>query len=280
MEEPEKLFVGPKIEEFAKEIIVESPERVEAIEELIGEKAEKLAGEMKDKHVELTGQDSKYEQEGLYRNVIREMLVKYKFLSPEDDAELKERYKKNNKIERLSIIADETNQREDKFKKSTELEDTIISGMRYVQDGWVGVGFFYSQLHSYLSNEALRKKRAQLEVPIQKNLEEPDESSMNGIQKKAEEEKYATFDKMVKDQKNQYATEKQRQIETNFTEWKAAGHNNKEIFHKFNADPALSKDFNGVLMEYRDFHLDLKGVAQIKAETTVRQAELSGLHHF
>jgi len=103
---------------------------------------------------------------------------------------------------------------------------------------------------------------------------------MDNVKKKADEEKYAVFDKMVNSKRNAYATEKQKQIESNFIEWRSVGQNTKEIFNKFNSDPVLSKDLNNVLMEYRDFRLDLKGIEHLKAETTIRHAELSGLHHF
>jgi hypothetical protein len=241
---------------------------------------------MKNKYAELTGQNDQYDQEGLYRNMIREALLSYKFITPEQDKELKEKYKQDGKIETPNDDGDKTEKAtEDSVnsspkKDAIEMEDIIIPAVRYAQDGWVGTSYFYEQLHGYLENEALRKKRAQLETPIQKKIEETDDSKMDNVKKKADEEKYAVFDKMVNSKRNVYATEKQKQIESNFIEWKSVGQNTKEIFNKFNSDPVLSKDLNNVLMEYRDFRLDLKGIEHLKAETTIRHAELSGLHHF
>lgn len=285
MKESEQ-YIGAKIEDCAEEVIAESPDKNEGVEELIQKKAEKLAEEMRNKYAELTGQNDKYDQEGLYRNMIREVLLNYKFITPEQDQKLKEKYKQDGKIESLDDAGDKIEKFKDNSSNDTpkkdaiEMEEIIIPAVRYAQDGWVSTTYFFTQLHGYLENEALRKKRAQLETPIQKKMDEPTEANINNVKKKADEEKYAVFDKMVNSRRNAYATEKQKQIETNFIEWKSAGQTTKEIFKKFNGDPIISKDLNDVLTEYRDFNLDLKGIAHLKTEATIRHAELSGLHHF
>jgi len=173
MKESEQ-YIGAKIEDYAEEIIAEVPNKKEGIEELIRKKAEKLAEEMKNKYAKLTEQDDSYDQEGLYRNMIREALLSYKFITPEQNQELKKKYKQDGKIESLNDNDNKAEKDEDNSGKNTpkkdviEMEDIIIPAVRYAQDGWVGTSYFYEQLHGYLENEALRKKRKQLETPIQK----------------------------------------------------------------------------------------------------------------
>ena len=94
-------YLGAQIEECAQEIINESPASEEEIEKLLQEKAEELEAEMKDKYGELTGKENACEQEELYINMIREQLLRYKFITPEDDEQLKEKYKVEGKIGKM-----------------------------------------------------------------------------------------------------------------------------------------------------------------------------------
>lgn len=284
MEEREE-YLGKRIEECANEVAFESRKGAENPGEMMKEKARKLEQEMKDKYKELTGKEDGVDYKGLYLNIIREHLLRYGFITQEEDEEAKNLYKKEGRILGMGEIKKRKKKEkgysdENSFKKISGFEDSIMFAAQYANDGWVSPGYFFNKMHDFLGDEAIKRERAKAGITIQKNLAETTGSAMDDVKNEAERNKNATFNEMVRNRRNWYETEKKNQnIGEKFSDMQSQGKDNLEIFKKFESDPLISKDLNDILVEYRDFYSNIKDIEHMRALSVSRQAELVGLNH-
>jgi hypothetical protein len=273
--------VDKKISKVVEKTIEKMPLPEEKKAEMI-KRAGEMEIEMKKKYTDLTGANNEYEQEGLYRHMLREMMARVRWLSPETLEELGKIYKKDGRVRGLSEIKEKHFTGESKSnkisKEAEEFEKIALMFMEHVEDGWVGPRFFLGQLFKHLENEALRKQREKIGNTIQTSLEEGRGNELAEVEKgvKKEKERYATFSEMVKNKRSRYVAEKARMGEK-IIGGEIGERDTRAMFDRFRNDPKISADFDFWLDNSLEAHDDVGRLAELDAGKTIRQAQLSGL---
>lgn len=247
------------------------------------EKSEKSEQLMQERYQELTNQNKKFDPEELYLQMIREMMMKVNWIDEESMSKLKDVYKKEGRIGRLTEINkkyfDEGEGRKKISKEAENFEDMTMMFVKYAEGGLISPQFFLKHLFSHLEGEALRKKRAELgSLPQQKNIENA-KSGMDKIREKIEEKKYEAFSQMIQNRKDQYVVAKKNQTKENIMEGGAISTDKEALFQRLKSDPALSADLDKWINKTTEIHGGIDDLNDLHAGKTIRQAELSGLHH-
>ena len=270
--EKEAIKTGQEISSIDK-----SPEQAR---EKIKAKAEELKQTMEEMHFELTGKRGELDVNGLYRDMLRKMMLNAGLIGKEDFETLKEEYKERGVIEPLFKIA-----KEDKNKKlknipeeATEFEDTAIFFIKhYCEKEHIVLKIFFEQLAGFISDKAIEKKRREIGGPEwQKDLREYESKG----QKSESQYSKITHAKMKADRLNSFTIRK-KQFEEGVDLKKTGGRKSiREEFKEFIGDPRVSRDLRDVEEKYRKLYVDAESFGTLQTpEGTIRQAEILGLHY-
>jgi hypothetical protein len=242
------------------------------------EKAEKLKQKMEERHFELTGKKNELDVNGLYRDMLRKMMLNVRLISQETFEALREEYQKRGAIEPLLKIAGEG--KDEKLKnipeEATEFEDTAIFLIKhYCEKEHVALKIFFEQLAGFIGARAIEKERQKIGTEMQKDMGE-----YEGIDKKSpDERKGATHEKIKASRLNRYIIQTERLEKDGLYKIKSAK-NVLNDFKEFVGDPRISKDLRSIEEKYRKLYVDAGDIGALQTpEGTIRQAEILGLHY-
>lgn len=240
---------------------------------------------MQKKYFELTGKKDSFEMDDLYRNKVREMMVNVRIISPEAYIALKEDCQIKGKVDPLSKIKDKNEIIGKEVKKclreiseeATELEDISLLFIKsYANGGHIAPSLFVGQLATYFSDQSINKKRVEMGLAMQKDLNEyvQKEEKKTAL---SQGEKDETFKAMSAARRNSYIVSKKNLHE------KGLLHEGKlKNYHKaidtFRNDPAIANDLRIFLRYDQKFYIEAHDLHLLQAEKTIRQADILGLH--
>jgi hypothetical protein len=272
-----------------RESRAELSDREQSADEIRKDFLERAAGLrklMQKKYFELTGEKNSFEIEDLYRDKVREMMVNIKLISPEAYSALKEDCRKKGKAEPLSRIKTENGATGKEVKEclkeipeeAAEIEDISLLFIKsYASNGDIVPSLFIDQLATYLSDQAADKKRSEMGLAMQKDLNAygPKEEKKPTLSHKEEQDE--TFKTMSSANKNRYIVSKKNLHEKGYL------HEGKlKNFHKamraMHSDPVIANDFKFFLRYNRKFYVEAHEMHLLQAEKTMRQADILGIH--